>query len=538
LLALNEKVKKELKELDDIYNYQYSKDGIKILDLSSHRFLDKEGSPTWHLEAIKMLWTDGIGLDLDKFSGIRWAFLVHRRGGKSRLMDLISAWLLAKYPDICIVGGMKDMEYFKTFHNSIFNEYIPVSRYEPATLRQIFKNLEGQVDDYKLIFNLPKSKSGSSASKFYFPNNSEFNLLGVKTGNIKGRGRRVVLFYGDEVAYLQDFNQDVIPDISQILKESKGGQILISTPGTGWYESYVRNLKEDSIKDTKTRVFNYTIFNSGMFDEKSAYEMAESDYRDLRLAGWDHTKALHEVAQYDFNFFKPDDNKGKEDVFPMFVEKEDDYIIPYMDTIIQLRSEPKQDYVFYTVIDYSGGSAKTTVNFYAKKRSSKQLLVYDEIALEGSQSGVENTVKEMRARILVHGIEPQVNLLDSQANATALNFSETEKESYLSSYNTLGNKLNLKFGIINRKFGGKDKDRREEIAKQAFEKSPYKMNPITLAPNAPSVFITDKCTDLIEALRKSKVTRPNTARKSSTYHFINEDSTDNFYYGLCEAFGV
>ena len=76
LLTLNEKVKKELKELDDISNYQYSKDGIKILDLSSHSFLDKEGSPTWHLEVIKMLWTDGIGLDLDKISCIRWACLV------------------------------------------------------------------------------------------------------------------------------------------------------------------------------------------------------------------------------------------------------------------------------------------------------------------------------------------------------------------------------------------------------------------------------------------------------------------------------
>jgi hypothetical protein len=541
LYALNDKVKAELKYLDNELNQPFLESGVRISNLSSHNFLSKEGYPTWQLDVISHLWTDGVGLDLEKVRKIRWAFLVHRRGGKSRLMDLISFWLCAKYPDISILAGMANGQYFADFHTSIIQGYLPATTLDSATLAKMYKPLMGEIKDYKKVFNIFGSSKISGKNRMLFPNGSQFAYIGIKTESPRGRGEKIVLFWMDEVAFLPEFGK-VATQSTPILQEMRGGMILISTAYPGWYENYVKKVSEDCQLGRKGKmVFNYHLYNSGLYNQQDSKEIAEQFYDDQILGGETEDSALIKGAQEGFNYFGEADSYQKLNLFPRFKENPENYIIDYISAVSTIRNNINE-YSTYTIIDYGGGESATAVLFCAKNIRDRQLIIYDELDLRKDAGNISNTCKEIYTRINIHGINPQYNLLDSQAIATGINFSEESKFSYLNSYNQEGGKYQLNFGIINRKTGGKVKAIREEVSRNIFETSEYLSDPITKTGTGQSVYVTNKCTSLIKGLIDSKVTRGQTdgrtKKQADRYYMVNDDIIDAFYYAITESFST
>ena len=255
----------------------------------------------------------------------------------------------------------------------------------------------------------------------------------------------------------------------------------------------------------------------------------------------DEEKALVKGAREGFNYFGVTEDARKEPLFKQFALSPDDYQIDQLSMISEIKKNIGEYYLF-TVTDYGGGVANTSVLFCAKNMRTKQLLIYDELDLKPQDSGVSNTVKEIFYKQTIHGLKPAIHLLDSQAKAIAVNFSEDSKETYLSVYSDAGESYQMSFGIINRKAGGKSKAKREEIVDNQMRITAHLSHPISKTGTGTSIYVAPECKSLIDGLMKSKVTRGEsenkTNRQPDKYHMIKEDSVDAFYYAVCEVFST
>lgn len=539
LLDLNSDIVKELADIDKRIN-SIDK-SYKLLNLSYHKFLSDKGTPTWQLEVIKELWTPGIGLDINKFKDIRWALLIHRRGGKSRLMNLLSLWLALKYPNISVVGGMENAQYFKDVHLPILVDYMPSLRLDLKETSKIFQDLQSEVDDYKSVMNLGSVGKGKMGKNLiYFPNNSTYGYVGIKTEPIRGRGKNLAMVWLDEVALIDAF-ADAVTAVSPTLNEAKGGLILVSTAYPGWYENYVRSQRDARNQgNQQSMVFNYGLYNSGIYDKDECGSIMNKFYTDKISVGTSHAKALLEVAQEGFNYFGLMEDERNIPLFYDFHYKPDDYIVDDIQILTHLKLNINE-YKIFTITDYAGGApnTNTSVLWCASNWTNRQLIIFDELNLKGSNGNPTNTVKQMYGLNFIHGelLSPIFNGLDSQASSAQVVFDDTHRLSYLDVYKEKGQVYDIQFEAINRKTKAKIKKEREATTVLNFQILDIRTHPLTGRSPASKIYISRKCQTLISNLISSKYKKNSKSTKTGakTYMIDNEDIIDAFYYAVMQS---